>query len=247
MRTPQEWLDEFNLYTNNLASNKAPGYEPYEISVLLTRAEESVVIGLYTGSISMDSFEATEALTSYLDSLVKQVTISDEVNGPIKFCDDSHIYKLPKDLLFRTLESCTVNGTCGESQADVIPVTQDELLRTLRNPFRGPTSRRVLRLSYSTIHEGEYGNNNIPDSGSSSGGHADSWDESRYSELISKYPIKSYTVRYLERPKPIIVEDLPAGYVINDEVEAMTCLLPEAIHPLILERAAQLAKAVWNN
>ena len=232
MKTPQEWLDEFNLRTNNLASNKAPGYEPYEISVMLTRAEEAVVLGLCTGSISADSFESTEALTSYLDSLVRQETIEVEVTGTgVKkiSSDKSHVYQLPANLLLRTLEFCSIQGDCGETQAEVIPVTQDEILRLMRNPFRKQNGRRVLRLSYSATKE------------------ETELSETRYSELISDYDILSYTVRYVEKPKPIIVPGFPQGYSINGENEPMTCLLPEQIHPLILERAVQLAKAVWNN
>lgn len=231
MRTPQEWLDEFNLYANNIASNKAPGYEPFEVSSILTRAEEAVVIGLYTGTISADSFESTEELTSYLDSLVKQQTISAEVTGTgvKKATGKSHVFQLPPDLLFRTLETCVISGDCGTVEAEVIPVTQDKLLRTMRNPFRKQNGRRVLRLSYSTIQ-------------------GTGFNETRYSELISDYPITSYTVRYLERPLPIIVANLPAGYTINGEYsQAMACLLPEQVHPLIIERAVQIAKAVWNN
>lgn len=231
MKTPQEWLDEFNLYYNNITSNKAPGLEPFEISTFLTRAQEAVVIGLYTGNIGDDSFESSEVLTSYLDSLVRQTTILIEVTGTVvkKISDKSHVYKLPSDLLFRTFESCNITGDCGGVDAEVIPVTQDELLRVLRNPFRKQNGRRVLRLSYSTTKE------------------EDSLSESRYSELISDYTINSYTVRYLERPKPIIVEQLSEGYTINGKSKPMTCLLPEQIHPLIIERAVQMAKSVWNN
>ena len=231
MRTPQEWLHEFNLKVNNISSNKAPGYEPYEISVFLSDAQEAVVLGLYSGTLGADAFESTEALTSFLDSRGRQdtITVEEAGTGVKKFTDKSHVFALPDKLLFRTLESCNIEGPCGNAEAEVIPVTQDELLRVIRNPFRKQNGHRVLRLSYSNTNE------------------ENELSETKYSELISDYDINSYTVRYIERPQPIIVADLPTGYKVRGESEAMTCLLPEQIHPIILERAVQIAKSVWNN
>ena len=62
---------------------------------------------------------------------------------------------------------------------------------------------------------------------------------------MSDNDIVKYTVRYLKKPEPIIIQDLPDGLTIEGESKAMTCRLPEALHQAILEEAVRRAKAVW--
>jgi len=232
MKTPSEWLLAFNQYYNNIMSNRAPGLEPIEISRFLTDAEYAIVIGLDNGSITT-SFEGSEQVTDYLATLVKQITLNPEDDDalPVYNAAMSYVFKLPDGVLFRKMEICTLEGTdCGDSfNVQVVPVTQDELIRTMRNPYKRPNNRRVLRLSYA-----KYDND----------------EETAYSELVSKYKVKDYAVRYLARPKPIIVPGLVSGQTIDGyptphSSAGLACELPEPVHQMILEQAVKLAKAVW--
>lgn len=231
MKTCEEWSLEFDLLYNNIASDKAPGLTEYEKSVFLTRAQESVVVGLYKGAYG-DSFESTEAQTAFLDSLVKQADCEKASDSGLpKISSLSQVFVNPGDLLFRTVESASIDSGCGAVPAEVVPVTQDEYWRTVANPFKGPTGKRVLRLSYSVSKE--------------SGG---SLERERYAELVSKYPVEKYTVRYLSRPKPIILSDLSAdGLSIEGETSRMTCLLPEETHQAVLTTAVGLAQSAWGS
>ena len=227
MKTCQEWENGFDLLYQNITSNQAPGLNAYEKSVFLTDAEYAIEIALYNGTLK-NSFEETEELTSYLTTQVCQGDCSSVANAP-KILDKSKVYELPEDLLFVTLEMCTVDvAGCGTKQAIVVPVTQDEFWRTSRNPFKRQNNDRVLRLAY---------------------GSADNFSDglytSRYSELVSDNDIVKYTVRYLRKPEPIILEDLEDGLSIDGETTARTCKLPEALHQAILEEAVRRAKAVW--
>lgn len=227
MKTCEEWSLEFDLLYQNITSNQAPGLEEYEKSVFLTRAQEAVVIGLYNGTIT-NPFESTEELTDYLAVLVKQADGTLVQSGVPHIVSDSSVYSLPSDMLFRTYESCKVNlGDCGETNVIVVPVTQDEFWRTSRNPFKGDNKRRVLRLAYSKFESG---------------------GEQHYSELVSKYPITSYTVRYLSRPEPIILKTLGSNEPsIDGKKQASTCKLNEALHRIILNEAVKAAKEVWKS
>ena len=49
MNTTTEWRIEFDLLYNNILSDQAPGLNDYERSVILTQAQEEVVITLYSG------------------------------------------------------------------------------------------------------------------------------------------------------------------------------------------------------
>lgn len=227
MTSTDEWRIEYDLLYNNILSDQAPGMNDYERSLTLTEAQEEIIISLYSGR-RLEPFESTEELTEYLAKLVKQATLTKEmsVSDSLKINADSHFYALPEDLWFKTFEKVTVKDSSlkckgsDEREMIVTPTTQDELDRTIRNPFKGYGDRRVLSLTPS-LHT---------------------------SELISKYDIVKYVVRYLRRPKPIILSDLsPFGLTINGESQAMTCELHEALHRSILERAVQIARGIWEN
>lgn len=221
---------EFNLEWNNVMSNKAPGLTPYEISSFLTNAQELLVTSIYRGTATpgVGPFEDTEETMSYLDVLVNQKTLKPQneiqVSG-FHIVPDSILIELPEDLMFRTYESCVIDrgeGKCGgEKEAAVVPVTQDEFWKTSRNPFRGQNAHKVLRLAVSS-----------PDT--------------RYSELVSKFPIVSYLVRYIRYPEPIILEDLPDGLTINGKSKEAACELNDNIHRRIVTEAVNMAKAAWS-
>lgn len=191
-------------------------FNEYEKSVFLTKAQLELVVSLYNGKNQFgDSFERTEELRRYLDNLVKSVVLTSPVAGePVSSA--SVFYQLPDDIAYITLEQATYSepDTCWDGKtAGVYPVMQDEYDRIRHNPFRGPTHGRVLRL----------------DSGNS------------VVELVSKHPIGSYFIRYVSRPEPIILEDLPNGLSIDGQTQAHECMLNPMLHQRILERAVVLA------
>lgn len=68
---------------------------------------------------------------------------------------------------------------------------------------------------------------------------------------IIYYPIEtpldtSYTIRYVKVPRPIILSDLTdLELSIRNRREKSTCELPDEMHPEILKRAVELAKAYY--
>lgn len=227
MNGTTEWRTEFDLLYNNIMSNQAPSINDYEASVILTQAEEEMVVTLFTGR-RLHPFESTEEVTQYLAPLVEQCVLTTPmtVQQNAMLGKDSYFFKLPNNLWFKTLERVTVSDeslSCkgsNERQLPVIPVTQDEYDRTINNPFKWNNDRRVLSLT----------------------------PEEKVVELISKYKIDSYLVRYLRRPKPIILTDLSdTGLSINGETAEQGCELHEALHRSILSRAVEIAKNIWAN
>ena len=84
----------------------------------------------------------------------------------------------------------------------------------MNNPFRWASERRALRL----------------DNGLN------------VAEVVTKYNIKDYTIRYLSKPTPIVLTNL--GEVSIDGTSKITeCKLNSAMHRYILERAVALAIA----
>ena len=66
-------------------------------------------------------------------------------------------------------------------------------------------------------------------------------------EVIGKFGSNlQYQMRYVKRPKPIILDDLSISGVSIDGIDTITeCELPTELHQEILQRAVELAKAAY--
>lgn len=220
--TTQEFSNEFDILYNNIMSNSAPGLNEYEKSIFLTQAQEALVLDIYRGKFDENSFESTEEVSDYINTLVRQSKITDTVEGN-GISTNSVFYQLPDDIWFITYESVILrdnNLDCKNGQEVIVkPITQDEYYSISKNPFRGANDRRVLRLL-----------------------------SDNKAELISKYGIESYLIRYLSKPEPIILDNLSTyGVTINGKSEITECKLNPAVHRILLNRAVQLAKSIWTS
>ena len=223
--TTEEFSNEFdtllNSYSNVEPFSKTPNtveIDEYEKSVFLTNAQEEIVIDLYNGKNPFgDSFEKTEEIRRYLSDLIRTYTTSTKETGYTGLSNKSVFFKLPDDLWFITYEAVNLKDDglgCMDGEGIlVMPVTQDEYHRIKKNPFRGPNERRAVRLELSE----------------------------KVVEIVSKYNIDSYLVRYLARPRPIILSKLPDNLSINGVSDKSECELNPVIHRAILERAVKLA------
>ena len=192
--------------------------DEYEKSQLLTKAQEDIVIDLYTGRNTIGaSFEETEELRRYLANLVKASEldpITTTTNLPLGINSSSKFFTLPEDLWFITYESVTVSDSKCEamSHLDVLPVRQDEYNKIKKNPFRGANDRRALRLDLSD----------------------------GIVEIVSKLTVSKYYLRYLRKLEPIILIDLGTENSIRNKTAASNSELPESLHQMILERAVMM-------
>lgn len=223
--TCEEFSNEFDTLLNNYSQTETFGktsnifeLDEYEKSVFLTKAQEEIVIGMYNGDNPFgNSFERTEEIRRYLSSLIKTYTTTDKKTGYTGLSNSSVFFELPSDLWFITYEAVNLSdgelGCKNGNNISVIPITQDEYHRIKNNPFRGTNERRILRLDV---------NDSI-------------------AELISKYKISRYLVRYLSKPSPIILSTLPDELSINGEHIKTECKLNPVMHRTILERAVKLA------
>lgn len=194
-------------------------FDEYEKSLWLTKSQEDLVLSLYNGrNSSLRSFEETEELRRYLSNLIgesKEIPITTTDGKPLGIESNSKFFTLPENLWFITYESVNVSSNKCDNAAsmEVVPVTQDEYHKLKKNPFRGANDRRALRLDLS---EGVI-------------------------EIVCKYPVTSYYLRYLRKPTPIVLEDLPNGLTINEVGTNTPCELHDALHQRILEDAVRLA------
>ena len=112
--TNEEFSNEFDTLVNSnstFSSTLTPlEFDEYEKSVFLTKAQESVVISLYKGTLTGDSFEKTEEMRRYLGNLIITYD-TDTKEEDIDGIDNSSVFfKLPTDLWFITYESATISS-----------------------------------------------------------------------------------------------------------------------------------------
>lgn len=228
--TIAEFSDEFDsLFMSYLRFRKfddrqyydSINLDEYEKSMFLTKAQEEIVKEFYNSG----SFEETEEVRRALEALVKTTNISNDINSTSDSIEPvdgvSKIYQLPNDVWYIVYEAATLDDSslgCKDGiSASIIPVTHDDYYRAARDPFKRPNDIRVFRLDLTS--------NKV--------------------ELISKYTIGNYFVRYVAKPTPIVLTNI-SPLTINGVSTATECMLNSAIHRLILDRAVYLAAVKYN-
>ena len=198
---------------DNFGKQNTLAFDEYEKSIFLTKAQEQIVLELY------QELEQSEEVRKYLSNLIKTdnyapVGEQDEtlINNNFK----SYKVDISNDILFMIYEQCTLsdkNNCIDNKIVSVVPTIHDDLDKVLKNPFKSPNSRKVIRLDF---------DNKI--------------------ELISKYNITNYKVRYLKKPNPIILVALEGNLSINNgDTKVSNGETNPILHERIVQRAVQLA------
>ena len=227
--TTQEFSNEFDVLYNNIMSNQAPGLDEYEKSVFLTKAQSEILKNYFNpkGNKYQEGFDDSEKRQIDFSTLIKAVKPETYSGGSyIKFDDRSQLFQMPSDILFVLNETAmnTVDGT--KRLINIVPINFDEYSRIMSKPYKQPLKNQGWRLFQST-------------------GGVDF-----ISEVIVKSDstISDYKLRYVRRPKPIILTNLTDTYS-NVSIEGLTevteCELDPILHPEILQRAVELAKAAY--
>ena len=198
---------DINGNQNNLA------FDEYEKSVFLTKAQEQIVLELY------QELEQSEEVRKYLSNLIKTdnyVPVGEQNESLINNNFKSYKVEISNDILFMIYEQCTLsdeNNCINNKIVSVVPTIHDDLDKVLKNPFKSPNRRKVIRLDF---------DNKI--------------------ELISKYNISNYKVRYLKKPNPIILVALEDNLSINNgDTKVSNGETNPILHERIVQRAVQLA------
>jgi hypothetical protein len=242
--TLEEFSELFDVQYNNITSNQAPGLNEYEKSIFLTKAQDEIVKNYFSANSKGnnlqqgfdDSAKRQADFSVLMNTSVKQKETS--VSSISKLDDRSQIYKFPNDVFIIINESLTYAPVSGSKKYfQVIPLRYDEYTRLMSKPYKRPLKHQAWRL----INKGEFSNS----------------EYIKCVEIITtpEYDNESlsYTLRYIKRPKPIIVGSLDGltinGYVYSGEssgnVAPDHCELDPILHEDILQRAVELAKIAW--
>ena len=200
-----------SVVKDNFGEQNTLAFDEYEKSIFLTKAQEQIVLELY------QELEQSEESRKYLSNLIKTgnyVPVGEKDEALINNTFKSYKVEIEDSVLFMIYEQCTLsdeNNCVNGRIVSVVPTIHDDLDKVLKNPFKSPNSRKVIRLDF---------DNKI--------------------ELISKYNISNYKVRYLKKPNPIILvtlEDLN----IDKKQEVSNGETNPILHERIVQRAVQLA------
>lgn len=188
----KEFISEFDLLFNNVGSDQALGLDNYEKSVFFTKAQEDV-LKAYLSKQSNKLLEGAD------DSSVRQIDFSTLVktvelhksNAKFKLTGlpYSQCFAFPEDAFYVYNESLKVENTFDKTKEvlQIIPLTNNELTRNMLRPLKQPLKGQAWRI---------FTGNDMA--------------EGPIIEVIAHYKqvIEDYTLRYLRRPHPIILEDL---------------------------------------
>lgn len=206
-----KFVDEFGNVDNTLTIK----LDEYEKSVLLTEAQEIILKGMFVGG-----FDRGEQVQMYYLPLieVKEIPGSEKVANAQTYSENGVMFKLPEDI-FWVLNERILDET--GDRFVVKPIHYQEYDRIQSKPYNKPHKRQAWKLF--------------------KGGAAG--EELGYSEIVPRNAddIDKYVVRYVRRPKPIVLEDLGDEVDIRGVSEATDCELHEIMHPDILQKAIELA------
>lgn len=230
--TAVEMSDQFDVLFNNITSNAAPGLNEYEKSVFLTKAQNEIVKNYFNpkGNKYQEGYDGSAKRQADFSKLMKSTTVALSASNS-SFDRRAKVGAFPADVLLVVNESIDLMSTdatpvpAGVRQ--VTPITYEEYTRRMMKPYKEPLKNEAWRLitgqDTTSIVEVIINHNDL-----------------------TKTP--TYKLRYVRKPQPIIVADLTStvGDVsIDGETSVSECELDESVHPEILQRAVELAKAAY--
>lgn len=218
--TTEEFSNEFDSLIRNYyldsTFNKQESpisleFDEYEKSVFLTKAQESIIIEFYNGKNTLDNSFEKTEEVRKYLSSLVKTQIITEVNNTAVGVSENSKFFTLPSDVWFITYESVIEQDTNK-RCLVIPTTQDDYYRISNNPFKRAGNKRALRL-----------------------------DNNSLSEIITTYNVDRYLIRYLAKPDPIILTDLPNNLSINTLNIKTECKLNPVIHRLILERAVQLA------
>lgn len=229
--TLTEFSNEFDVLFNNITSGQSPGLDEYEKSVFLTKAQNELVKNYFNprGNKYQEGFDGSQKRQVDFSNLMSNFSVKS--SSPPEFTDSYNSVEItiPNEInVFVVLNEIVkvtykVNSESKTKILQVIPIKYDEYLRLNSKPYKQPLKNQAWRLLVDSDTIGKKAAIII--------GHNNTFSE--------------YKLRYLRRPNPIIIEDLGEDLSIQGVHESSECELDEEIHPEILQRAVELAKAAY--
>ena len=229
--TNEEFSNEFDVLYNSITSNQAPGLDEYEKSVFLTKAQSEILREYFNPRVdgANGGFDGSPKRQYDFSFLINHVVL-DKGSSTTIFDKRAKDFYFPSDYFLSINELISITSASNTIKYySVIPISYSEYQRLMAKPYAYPPKNNVWRLFVGT--------------------NKDNNGEVRpVAEIIGKVDWLSqniiYSLRYVKKPKPIILTTLD-GLTIDDKSTETPCELPSQLHQEILERAVTLAKIAY--
>ena len=242
--TRDEFSNQFDTLLNSYASQALFGeqaakseivLDEYEKSVILTNAQDIVVKSFFDRkkNSTNDGFDDTTERQIDFSSLIVSRVLQKSSDQSSIFDDRGIIYDMPlrgnsnnTDVLFILNEKLVTKADGITKNYVVVPINYKEYDREMSKPYAQPLKKQAWRLFQNPATGFDFKSELIP-----------RWNlEANETDL-------EYKIRYIRRPTPIVLIDLPDGLSVDGISEANDCELNPILHPEILQKAVELAAA----
>lgn len=257
--TTQEFSNTFDTLLNSYAaqaqfgegaSNATITLDEYEKSVLLTQAQDIILKQYFERSNTNLGFDESTRRQVDFSNLITVAKVT-PVTGVAekKFAESSYLFELPTTKVTLPGESTATNISkvlfilneklvlTKSNNPDriyvVVPINYHEYDRQMSKPFAQPLKKQAWRLLQDNA--------------------AATIDGTLYAEIVTTdaaYQLTTntggysanYKIRYIRRPRPIVLTDLSGSGLSIDGVQTLTeCELNPILHMDILNKAVELA------
>ena len=239
--TNQEFSDQFDTLLNSYSSQAQFGegaskqeivLDEYEKCVLLTQAQDIVVKSYFDRKKNStgDGFDDNEERQVDFSSLVTTAVLTQSSDQTSKFDDRGIIYDMPlrtggsTDVLFILNERVVTDTDGFKKNYVVVPINYKELDREMSKAYGQPLKRQMWRIFQNPNTGFDIKSELIPNE-----------------KTLDNEDIEAYKIRYIRRPTPIVLVDLPNGLSIDGVSDAQECELNPILHPEILQKAVEIA------
>ena len=247
--TTQEFSNMFDTLLNSYASQAAFGDQASRQEIVLDEYEKSVLLTSAQDIIVKQYFERTNANLGFDESERRQIDFSNlitvgsiPVSGTGSFADRSWTFDIPDvsiagggtaKVLFILNERLVLSKSGSITKTFVVvPINYHEYDRQMSKPFAQPLKKQAWRL--------------LQDD------HSSSTYETSKVEIVPTdvaYEMKTnggynatYKIRFIRRPRPIVLVPLTEAGLSIDEVDTVSeCELNPILHMDILNKAVELA------
>lgn len=150
--TATELHTSFKIGLDKVDSLNYPNFTSTEIDLFLNQAQDRIVKQRYgINNIKRQSFEETQKRMEDLKTIVKNSIITPTANATDNIDTNAVFVTLPSDHWFIVQERANLtypdcHGKVVSEKVPIIPIQHNDFNKIMRNPFKKPNERKVLRL-----------------------------------------------------------------------------------------------------
>lgn len=223
--------NELELRLDRSDSFGSPGYEDFELSSVLTEAQEQYVKKFISelNNRKLQGFEETEIRSQGLSALIKRGASLSASASQTDVIPNGKFFDLPADFMYAIYETAVIDKVICNTETfmdvTVRPISHDDIARLVRNKYKKPYYKdygvgMVWRLVYSRFTDGI-----DPAVAATSKRH----------QLITDgtFNVTGYSISYLKNPDAIVVDRTTPANRRN-------CILDVSTHNTIIDIAVDL-------